>query len=292
MSKQSQRSALSLILSAFLTACSGGSSNAAIDQGQFSGTVIAGSRAVAARNRIFVIDMGTRVAHLFADMSAAPNAASLYEIDGDFTLPSYANEGSVVVGFNRFIFGAATDEFCIDIVDSNNVVDRLVPCAQGSVVNAPSVSPDGTLIAAQVATSQSAPTSMRLYGAATGSIVEEFLIGERHSGDAVSNVVWTRDSRMVFGVKLNERSTGLVVTEPRSFALSDDHPIGEFLVDPSGESSIGALSLSVDGRTLAYDVNPDIFAEDQTRRSFVVDIETGSTTPIATENSGNIWAPA
>lgn len=296
-SRSSRRFFTCLLLALTVSACSGDSGSSASDppngQSSFSGTIFAGRVSTRSVGEVFAIDLETRVARQYVVMETDATE-SLYGGSVTFRDPTHIGSGELLMGANDCLrdFSSVDNDFCVDRVDSDNNIERVISSRFGRLETSPSMSPDQSLVAAVITTDAiTGPIGFQLY-TSDDVFLDEVIWGQRVIDADFSNIVWTADNRMIFGVRLRDRSTGLVITEPNSLAISVDRTLNAFRVDSNGTSTIDNISLSPDGRLLAYDVNPDTFETDRVRSSFVVDIETGETTPIAVDGSGDVWAPA
>lgn len=281
-----------LLVGILLTACSssdgGPTTEGSADLNTLSGTLIVSGVTTRSVGEVFAINMSTRIARPYVLLETND---SQYGVSNTFREPTHIQNGELLVGVNGCVdLDNRFTVFCVERVGINNTVDRLFT-SEGWIQAGPSLSPDQTLVAMVTSnTLITGPSLLRLYST-SGEIVEETELSTRVSDISVSNIEWTEDNRLVYGVRLVDTRTELVITEPRSLAPSDDHSQLDLLTDAAGGHAISTISLAPNDRTVAFDLIPDQFATNNVKRAFVLDLDSGETMSIASNTNRDVWAP-
>lgn len=292
VSSRSRLRRTDLLAAVFLAACSSSDSELSTDANTglntLSGTIIASGVTTRSMGEVFAIDARTRIARPYILMETED---SQYGSSNTFREPTHIEDGELLMGVNGCVdLDNRFTVFCVERVDRNNTIDRLFT-SEGWIQAGPSLSPDQTLVAMVTSnTLITGPSLLRLYST-SGEVLEETELSTRVSDISVSNMEWTDDNRLVYGVRQVDTRTDIVITEPRSLAPSDDHPPVDLLTGTAGEYAISTISLSPDDNFIAFDLIPDQFAANNTKRALVLDLSTGETVSIASNTNRDVWAP-
>ncbi len=277
-----ERFFLIILLTAFSVSCSGGSTKGPGEDGSLSGDIYVRDGIPSINfGDIYAIDARTRVTRLIT--RPFPNPAD-YSFSTRFLTPQILGAEDFLFGVNGCVqVGNDNINYCIERVDADRNIERLFRMNDRQLQAPPAMSPSGNLIAIVESYFLNGPTYLSLY-TASGALLEQFQISES-SRSYVSNFVWTEDERLIYGLSIPGTTTLIVVTEPGSLALSEDHRLGSLVVDTEGAVSINTVALSSDENLIAYDVNRN------PREVHIVDLTTGDTTPLNANNEYDVFEP-
>lgn len=239
--------------------------------------------------QIMAIDAASQASRPLVTPNPRPGFDDRYDSGAKFLPPSAVGESDFLFGVNDCQNGPTVlsrDSGCVDRASPDGRIQRLFEVDRHMSVS-PSMSPDGSRIATVLSPGQiDGPFLLTLLSPA-GEVLEDAPIAVRVIDADVSNIAWTADSRMVLAIRFRDRATLILMTKPNSLAFER-----EYLVSDTGSIVVRRISLDTTGTRLAYDTFPENALEPGTyKRSFVLDLATGTSTSVAIDNGMDVWAP-
>ena len=276
---------------ASIVGCSGGSSDDPVGS-ELSGTVFADrGPSTSLTGEVYAIDPATGETRLFARPRPEEGSTDEYHNVADFTVGPGGGVGALLLGVTKCFAEPPAEgdsgsssglPSCVERIGPDGSVERLF-LFTGRPYVAPAGSPDGTLIAMMTRPSYDpGPFELWLLDP-QGTLLEtrtlplELFPRTRYD--------WTADNRLVYGLTGEGEGTFLHVSAPRSLA-----PEETWLVTEDDALEIDTISVSPDGRSIAYDL---VATEAPVRRvrSYVLDRTSGETVPILTEVDYDVFEP-
>lgn len=106
----------------------------------------------------------------------------------------------------------------------------------------------------------------------------------------MSNLEWTSDERLIYGLQRDDISTLLIITEPRSLRIDAESGFQSQIVSNDGASHIATVALSNNERFVAFDTTGK--SSVGARLTFIFDRESGETVPLQTSDQLDTFGPA
>ena len=273
-----------------LAGCSGDSGGVSRDGGSgLPGTILVDDGpSTASDGVVYSIDPATGTVSTRSIPRPDKNDESRYSAAAEFLVGASGYTPALTLGVNDCSPDARYDgdtfrPACVERMSPDGSVERLfvLPDTTRFYV-APTLSPDGTLVAGLVSPRYTVgPYSLALF-TSQGDVVATQVLGQSITdlGD-YSGYDWAPDNRLAYSYREEGEGTFLLLSQPGSL-----EPESVWEVSGDGSESIGTISVSPDGQSIAYDAVP-VGADSSERDAYVLDVATGESTLVAVGDSGS-----
>ena len=266
-----------LLVAAFVltsSACTGGSSNGGGGDA-LPGTILVDDGAsTLSSGALYAIDPNSGAARRYALPLPDESDDTVYTSSARFEVGGAGYADTLMLGVN---FCLPDDSACVERVDPDGSVERLFTVPW--VARAPTLSPDGTLVAVLTSTGLTdGPYALRLL-TPTGDAVASQAIASDFVEGPFAGYDWAPGNRLVYSFRREGEGTFLLLSQSGSLT-----PEAVWQVSPDGSESVGTISVSPDGRFIAYDKLAD-GVDEAGRDAYVLDVTTGESTLLAVDGA-------
>lgn len=265
-----------------VSGCSDGTSAEPLDGGGggLPGTVLADDGAATRLSGVlYAIDPGTGEVREHAVAMPDRSDDSRYSSSSAFSVGGSGDDGTLLLSVTDCVPPLSSDS-CIERVNPDGTIERLFTLPLW--IQAPAVaSPDGTLVAALVSPGRvDGPYDLNLY-TPSGELIDSQTLSRTLDDFALYD--WAPGNRLVYG--LNEEGEGafIAIAAPESLAPEEGFQVS----DPS--ATLGAISVSPDGGSVAYELIPRDGVDNTT--TWVLDRSDGRSTLVAVDDGREVFAP-
>ncbi len=230
---------------------------------------------------IYALDPQTRVARRL--IRPFPDR-TIYSTSVRYLRPQVLSPNSFLYGVNACVEQGIVDHnFCLERVNIDGNIERLFRINDRELDGSPAMSPDGELVALveTVPSGVIGPLYLSLY-TKDGELLQQLTLASNPRYADISNLVWTADNRLIYGLRRDDELTIIAISEPGSLTWNLTETK---VLSTEANYMVPSVSLSSSERLLAYDTNQN------PRQTFILELDTGTTSRLDSSAAVDVYRP-